>query len=443
MFQIPAAPKGIPIAWEGHYYGRDNEELNPLNIEEIDRIRSQALAEDWSAAIISDATIDDLDPVAIQVARLNYISKFSSSAKEVDKWDDVTFLNKSKLLIKGKITRTAIILLGKEESEHYINPAEVKIRWLLKDSSGNDKDYAIFGPPMLLAVDKVYAKIRNLRYRYIKDGTLFPEEIDQYEPYAIREAINNCIAHQDYTKAGRINVIESEDQLTFTNVGTFIPGSVEKVIIDNAPEEQYRNKFLANAMFSLKMVDTAGGGIRKIYNFQRFRFFPLPDYDLSNERVKVTLTGKILNQAYARILASNTDLTLEEIILLDKVQKRLPLSIGEEKHLKSKNLIEGRKPNFYIAQKIAQEIGKKADYSKNKGFDDSYYLDFIEKSVKEHGHLNRKDVDDLLWKKLPDWMDEKQKKIKINNLLSTLRKQERVKNIGSDAVSKWVLAQKD
>ncbi|MBV7528525.1 ATP-binding protein [Chitinophaga sp. sic0106] len=113
MFQIPAAPKGIPIAWEGHYYGRDNEELNPLNIEEIDRIRSQALAVDWSAVIIPDATIDDLDPVAIQVARLNYTSKFTSSAKEVDKWDDVTFLNKSKLLIKGKITRTAIILLGR------------------------------------------------------------------------------------------------------------------------------------------------------------------------------------------------------------------------------------------------------------------------------------------------------------------------------------------
>ncbi|MCW3462577.1 RNA-binding domain-containing protein [Chitinophaga nivalis] len=443
MFQIPAAPKGIPIAWEGHYYGRDNEELNPLNIEEIDRIRSQALAVDWSVVIIPDATIDDLDPMAIQLARLNYTSKFASNAKEVDKWDDVTFLNKSKLLIKGQITRTAIILLGKEESEHYINPAEVKIRWLLKDSSGNDKDYAIFGPPMLLAVDKVYAKIRNLKYRYIKDGTLFPEEIDQYEPYSIREAINNCIAHQDYTKAGRINVIESEDQLTFTNVGTFIPGSVEKVIIDNAPEEQYRNNFLANAMFNLKMVDTAGGGIRKMYNYQRDRFFPLPDYDLSNERVKVTLTGKILNQAYARILASNSDLTLVEIILLDKVQKRLPLSIEEEKQLKSKRLIEGRKPNFYIAQKVAEGIGKKADYSKNKGFDNAYYLDFIEKSVKEHDHLNRKDVDDLLWKKLPDWMDDKQKKIKINNLLSTLRKKGRVKNVGSDAVPKWVLAWKN
>lgn len=29
MFQVPAAPKGFPIAFEGHYYGRDGEELSP------------------------------------------------------------------------------------------------------------------------------------------------------------------------------------------------------------------------------------------------------------------------------------------------------------------------------------------------------------------------------------------------------------------------------
>ena len=442
MFQIPAAPKGIPIAWEGHYYGRDNEELNALNIEEIERIRLQAIAEDWSAAIIPDATIDDLDPIAIQVARLNYINKFPANTNEIDKWNDVTFLNKSKLLIKGKITRTAIILLGKEEAEHFINPAEVKIRWVLKDNSGNERDYAIFGPPMLLAVERAFSKIRNLKYRYLKDGTLFPEEVDQYEPYAIREAINNCIAHQDYTKSGRINLIEFDDQLMFSNVGSFIPGSVEKVVIDNSPEEQYRNKFLANAMFNLKMVDTVGGGIRKIYNYQRYRFFPLPDYDLKNEKVKVTLTGKILNQDYARVLAKNADLSLEEIILLDKVQKKIPLSNEEEKHLKAKGVIEGRKPNFFISQNVAEKIGKKAEYSKNKGLDDTYYLDFIEKSIRQHGHLNRKDIDELLWTKLPEWMNDKQKKIKINNLLSTLRKQKRIANAGSDTLSKWILFDK-
>jgi ATP-dependent DNA helicase RecG len=438
MFQIPDAPKGIPVAFEGHYYGRDGEELVPLNLEEIERIRAQATAEDWSAAIIPDASLEDLDENAVALARTNFKNKFPEYAADVDSWDTITFLNKAKITNKGQITRTAIILLGKDESEQFIGPAEAKIRWLLKDAKGNDKDYLIVGCPMLLTVDKVYAKIRNLKYRYLKEGTLFPDELDQYEPFTIREAINNCIAHQDYTKHGRINVVEKEDQLIFTNLGSFIPGSVEKVVREDAPQENYRNRFLANAMFNLKMVDTAGGGIRKIFNFQRERFFPMPDYILTPERVKVTVTGKVLDVEYARLLAKNNELTLDEIIMLDKVQKKQTLTVFEEKHLKSKKLIEGRRPNFFIGIRVAQKSGQKAAYSKNKAFDKQYYLDLIEKAIKEHGSVTRHDVDELLWTKLPDWMDDKQRKIKIGNLLSELSRKGVVVNKGSYTKPIWI-----
>jgi ATP-dependent DNA helicase RecG len=439
MFQIPAAPKGLPVAFEGHYYGRDDEDLGPLNIEEFERIRAQAITDDWSAAIISDATINYLDENAIEVARANFKNKFPEKASEVDKWDTITFLNKARILIKGQITRTAIILLGKEESEFLINPAEAKIRWLLKDDFGNDKDYMIISCPLLLAVERINSKIRKIKYRYIKDGSLFPDEIDQYEPYAIREALNNCISHQDYTKCGRINVIEMGDQLIFTNLGSFIPGSVEKVVKEDAPEEYYRNRFLATAMFNLKMVDTAGGGIKKIFQFQRNRFFPMPDYDLDFGKVKVTITGKVLDMEYAKVLLRNPDLSLDEIIMLDKVQKRLRLTAFEERHLKGKKLIEGRKPNYFISLNLAQKTGQKASYSKNSAFDKAYYLDLIQKAIKEHSYLVRQEIDELLWKKLPEWMDEKQKKIKINNLISELRREGRIKNAGNDSKPKWVL----
>jgi ATP-dependent DNA helicase RecG len=288
-------------------------------------------------------------------------------------------------------------------------------------------------------VDKVYAKIRNLKYRYIREGTLFPEETDQYEPYAIREALNNCIAHQDYTLAGRINVVEREDSLTFTNLGSFVPGNVQRVVMEDAPEEHYRNRFLATAMFNLKMVDTAGGGIRKLFMFQKQRFFPLPDYDLSNNRVQVTLTGKVLDMDYARLLAGNGKLTLQEIIALDKVQKRQPLDDGEEKLLKAKALVEGRRPNFYIAKSIAQNTGQKASYSKNRAFDKQYYLDLICKAIGEHGSMTRKDMDELLWNKLPDWMDDKQKRSKVSNLLGELRAKKCINNSASMKCPSWVL----
>lgn len=439
LFEIPAAPKGLPITFQGHYYGRDGESLSPLNLEEIERIRSQVTRSDWSAETLPSASIDDLDEEAMRVARENFKNKFPAKAEEVNSWDDITFLNKAKLTIKGKITRTALLLLGKDESEHFLLPADLKIRWLLKDHQGNDRDYELFGMPLLLAVNKVYAKIRNLKYRYLPDGTLFPEEIDQYEPYAIREALNNCIAHQDYTLAGRINVIEGEESLTFTNLGSFVPGDVQRVVIEDAPEEHYRNRFLATAMFNLKMVDTAGGGIRKLFLFQKVRFFPLPDYDIADNRVKLTLTGKVLDVDYARSLAMNGDLTLIEIMALDKVQKRQPLSDEEEKRLKAKSLIEGRKPNFYIAKSIAQQTGQKASYSNNKAFEQQYYIDLICKAVQEHGSLTRKDINELLWNKLPDWMDDNQRSNKVTNLLTACRKKGKIVNQGSDSQSKWVL----
>ena len=439
MFQIPAAPKGIPIAFDGHYYARDGEELAPLNIEKIERIRGQAIKDDWSAHIIPEASIEDLDEEAIALARKNFKNKFPEKAAEVDEWNDIMFLNKAKVTIKGKITRTALILLGKDESEHYLNPAEIKIRWKLMDGSGNDIDYEIFNIPMILSVEKVFSKIRNIKYRYMQEGTIFPTEVSKYEPFSIREAINNCIAHQDYTKNARINVIEMDDQLIFTNQGNFIPGSVEKVIIDDAPEEYYRNRFLATAMFNLKMVDTAGGGIKKIFNFQRARFFPMPDYDLSNDKVKVTISGKILDLEYARLLAQNKDLTLEEIIMLDKVQKKKELTPFEEKLLKGKKLIEGRKPNYFIGIKVAQKTNQKALYSKNKGFDKSYYLDLITKAINEHNELNRSEIDELLWEKLPNWMSDKQKKTKIGNLLSELRLANKIENKGTFSKPNWSL----
>ena len=441
IIHIPKHAPRKPVIAHKKAWQRLGDNLVKLTAEREAIILSEPLSniEDWSAVIVPGATIEDLDPAAIAKARENFKNKFPEQARDVDRWSDITFLNKAKVTIKGKITRAAIILLGRTESEHFITPAEAKIRWVLKDARGNEKDYHIESCPLLLAVDKIYAKIRNLKYRYIKDGTLFPDEVDQYEPFVIREAINNCIAHQDYTRAGRINVVEMEDQLIFTNLGTFIPGSVEKVVKEDAPEEHYRNRFLATAMFNLKMVDTVGGGIRKMFNYQRERFFPMPEYDLSGGKVKVTVIGKVLDLDFARLLARNSALTLHEIIMLDKVQKKKKLTQAEEKHLRNKKLIEGRKPNYYISAKVAQQTGQKAAYTKNRPFDKAYYLDLIEKVIREHGYVGRNDVDELLWEKLPDWMNDKQKKIKINNLLSELRRKSRIRNKGSDAKPKWVL----
>jgi ATP-dependent DNA helicase RecG len=88
------------------------------------------------------------------------------------------------------------------------------------------------------------------------------------------------------------------------------------------------------AMKNLDMIETQGGGIKKMFNFQKQRFFPLPDFDFEDNKVKVTIIGKILDENFARILIKNSELKLEEIILLDKVQKKKEITESDFKHLK-------------------------------------------------------------------------------------------------------------
>jgi ATP-dependent DNA helicase RecG len=450
VFQVPPAPRGIPIDFEGHYYGRvfgrNGPEQVPLSEEKRNRIRAQSNIDDWSAGIVENATIDDLYPEAIQKARANYKIKYPNKTDEVDSWNDISFLNKAKVTIKNQITRTAIILLGREESEHFVNPAEIKIRWILKDAHNQEKDYDMFSCPLILAVDKVFSKIRNIKYRYLKDGTLFPDEVLTYEPFIIREALNNCIAHQDYPKSGRINVVEKENgELVFTNYGQFIPKSVEHVVIDDAPEELYRNKFLATAMLNLNMVETVGGGIKKMFNFQKARFFPLPEYDLSGNKVKLTIIGKVLDVEFVRVLANNPALTLQEIIALDKVQKKKRLTKEETSHLRQLGFIEGRKPNFYISDKVISKTADsnlKADYIKNRPFDDEHYKRMILGYLKKFGHATRQDLNRLLFDKLSGVLSDKQKHNKIMNLRNALKSKGLIINKGTDRKPKWVLINK-
>jgi ATP-dependent DNA helicase RecG len=269
-------------------------------------------------------------------------------------------------------------------------------------------------------------------------GSLFPEEIDRYDPQTIREAINNCIAHQDYLLGGKINVVESEDgNLIFTNLGSFIPESIENVINLDAPPEYYRNKFLANAMVSVNMIDTIGSGIRKMFISQRKKLFPLPEYDLSGSKVKLTIIGKVLDIKYARKLAQIPDLDLKTIIILDKVQKRKKITEQENKMLRKKGLIEGKSPNLYISSKIALTTNEKGSYMKLKGIEDEYaqkmILDYLEKFKKAY----RSDFEDMLLDKLPGVLDIRQRKDKVKNLLQKLKKSNKIE-INND--NEWGLS---
>lgn len=430
IFTIPAA-LNRPVMFMNNAYvriGTYTKKLQDYPEKEAKIWRKQS--PDWSAEICDGASIEDLSPIALERAKTLFANK-NPKLSDIANWDDVTFLNKAKLCIRGKITRTAILLLGLPESEHYLNPANAKITWILKDVNNIEKDYQHFGLPLLLAVDEVYAKVRNLKYRYIQDNSLFPEEVDQYDPYILREALHNCIAHQDYTLGGKIVLVETEDAtLTFLNSGEFLPKSVAHVIEADAPEQRYRNRFLCEAMVNLNMIDTIGSGIKRMFIIQKNKFFPLPDYDISNNKVQVKIIGKLLDVRYARKLAQMPDLKLSEIILLDKIQKNQAIENIDLIMLRKKGLVEGRKQNIHISSSVAKQANLKKDYMELRGVDNQHYQLLLVTYIRKFGPVKRAEIESYLLDKLPQVLDDNKKRNKIKNLLQTIGKQGLVKVVG-------------
>ena len=419
MFQIPAAPRGIPMAWQGHFYARRGESLAALDMNKYEEIRRQTVNEDWSKQIADGATIADLDEKAIMKAREGYKEHYPNQKKEVDSWSDEVFLNKAKITIEGKITHAAILLLGKPESLHFINHIG-EIVWRL---AGKDNVGQVFTIPFLLTTTEVMHKIRNYPFKLFPKNSFLPGEGMKYDSEVILEALHNSIAHQNYLENQRIIVIERENELEFRNCGGFFDGTYEDYITGERIPRKYRNQFLAQAMANIKMIDTEGFGIHKMFVSQKERWLPMPDYDKSdNDNVVLTLPGNVIDENYSLMLLENTNIDLTTAVLLDKVQKGKPISENAVKMLRKEKLIEGRKPHLYVSKYIAKATDKQVEYTLKKGFNDAECQEWIIKALNDHKVLSRKQINELLWNKLPIDFTEDQKMAKIKNLLYKMHK---------------------
>lgn len=418
-FIIPAA-KEEPTYFMGKAYVRvDSCKTDLKNYPEwIRQIYNSR--KDWSAEIVETATLEDLDSEAVAHALDGYCQRFPHRAAEArEKWSTSEFLDHAKVTINGKITHTAILLLGKEESAHYLNHI-AQIVWRL--DSGEERAATIFHPPFLLSAINVRKAIRNYQFKIFPNNALLPAEVWKYDNRSILEALHNCIMHQDYTMNERIVVNEYVDKLVFTNAGAFYDGVYEDYVEGKTTPKRYRNQFLSNAMVNLKMVDSQGFGIHEMYQHQRERFLPMPDYDKSSDsHVILEIPGQVINREYSETLMRNGSLDLLTIVLLDRVQKGKPLTKDALKRLRKQKLVEGRCPNLIISRKVAEITHQEAEYTDLSGFDDQWYRDLILKALKDHGKLRRADFDKLLIPKLPGILSAAQKKNRIDRLLRELR----------------------
>ena len=390
VIHIPKHLPKRPVFAHNKAWQRIEDSLVEMTTERMSAILDEPIFSetDWSAQIVSDATIDDLDEVAIAKARMMFKKVHSRIPEaEVNAWTVETFLSKCGIMKNGGITRAAIILLGKYESAFKLRPAVVQVTWTRRDEKQDVVDYEHFTVPFILTVDEILSKIENLTMREMPGGTLFPDTMKQYDDYTIREALHNCIAHQDYTMQQRINFVENPTYLYYSNAGSFIPGTLENALTNEEPQAYFRNECLCRAMVDFNMIDTVSRGIKKMFNEQWRRHFPMPDYeiDAKNRKVSVRIYGNEINKQYTNLLKTNDSLTLWDCISLDAVQKGRAIHEDVAQNLLNRGLIEGEAPNYTISLGIAKATNQLQGYTKQKGLDKEKMKQMILQYLKNAG----------------------------------------------------------
>ena len=390
VIHIPKHLPKRPVFAHNKAWQRIEDSLVEMTTERMSAILDEPIFSetDWSAQIVPDATIDDLDEVAIAKARMMFKKVHSRIPEaEVNAWTVETFLSKCGIMKNGGITRAAIILLGKYESAFKLRPAVVQVTWTRRDEKQDVVDYEHFTVPFILTVDEILSKIENLTMREMPGGTLFPDTMKQYDDYTIREALHNCIAHQDYTMQQRINFVENPTYLYYSNAGSFIPGTLENALTNEEPQAYFRNECLCRAMVDFNMIDTVSRGIKKMFNEQWRRHFPMPDYeiDAKNRKVSVRIYGNEINEQYTNLLKTDNSLTLWDCISLDAIQKGRTIHEDIAHDLLNRGLIEGEAPNYTISLGIAKATRQLQGYTKQKGLDKEKIKQMILQYLKNAG----------------------------------------------------------
>ena len=440
VVHVPRHALRKPVMAHDRAWQRDHDKLVPLREDRHAAILAEPLAgEDWSAVVGANATLADLDPQAVALARAQYTQKHARDKwiNEVADWSDVAFLDRARIAAQGAITRTALLLLGRADraSLRLGHPAETT--WKLPA----ERVVEHFSPPFLLATSAVMQRIRNPIIKLFPESQLIPVQLPRYDTRLVLEALHNCIAHQDYARGERLVVEEWPERLCLTNAGGFVDGRPEDYFGGARTPSLYRNHWLAAAMDEIGMIDKAGFGISDMVKIQRQRFLPLPDYVGSTAVHTVfNVMGQSLSLDYSRLLMARADVDLATVLLLDLVQKGRALSSEQRRHLRQQGLVEGRGARSTISAGVAAATGRETEYVDAAGLDGLHFRRLVLKLL-EMGPQPRAKINRLLLDKLPAIIaGDTQRRAYVKYLLQDMVRRGEIENVGGATRSAvWAL----
>jgi len=378
VFHSPARPIGMPIQFEGVYWGRAGDELRPLTGDELRRVFDEA-GPDFSAELHRSATLVDLDTTLIERFREMWIRK--SSNEGLRSLSLQQLLEDAELILGNQVTNAALILMaGTKALGRHLAQAEVIFEYRSSDASVPFQQRLELRRGFLGIVDELWAAIslRNDTLHY-QQG-FFAFDIPVLNESVVREAVLNAVAHRDYRLPGSVFVRQFPRRLEVVSPGGFPAGiTASNLLWRQLP----RNRRIAEACARCGLVERSGQGANRMFEESIKEGKPQPSFVGTDEfQVALTLLGEVQNPDFLRFFEKLgkerlSSFTTEDLLILDAIQRDEQITDALKPrlaHLADEGIIErvggrGRSGRFILSRSLYSLMGKRGVYTRERGLD--------------------------------------------------------------------------
>lgn len=379
VIDVPPRPAGKVYAFEDVELMRVGEDLVPMDLRTLFAILQEE-EPDFSQMICEKVSINDLDVGAIRILKEKYARKQNNPA--FMSLSNQHALSDLKLVVDGKVTNAAVLLVGKEEVIDMYFP-QAKVMHEYRNIEGQERfDQRVsFGQPFYLLIDKLWSAInaRNGNVSVQEGPYLF--DIPFFNEQVIREVVNNAFAHRNYRISSEIVIKQYPNKLSVISPGGFPLG----VTIDNilTVSSTPRNRLLADVLAKTGIVERSGQGIDIIFRQTLSEGKQKPDYSKTDDyQVTAILSSTVKEPAFAIFIQSiqqelpeNQKLSVFDILTFCDIREgRQPRDKEIVKRLYHLGYLEKRgrtnAVKFILPRRYYEIAGNMTEYSKLIDWDD-------------------------------------------------------------------------
>lgn len=345
---------------------------------------------DFTSELIDENYKNLISPSAMEKVR--DIMEKERATEELKQMNDEDLLMSIGALRDNKITRGALLLVGKEQYiQKYIPYYNWDYRKMISDTDYSVKDGGKTAIPIGLCDIEKYVNTDN-PITTIQVGFVHPE-IYRYPQIALREGILNSFLHRDFRISGSTLVKQYSNRIEISNPGNFIGGITPNNILHHPSKT--RNPHLADLMDKLKLVNRSNLGVPRIYKSLLSEGKEPPQYREIGKSVELIINSSNVSVEFLNLLNSikknNYTLDVDHLIILNYLIKHREIDLSEASRITQRGIEQARDVLSYMENQV--EVIQSNGNIRHKKYMMSYKAyDLLGESTK---YYRDRDLDDM------------------------------------------------